>query len=78
MKQPWDQVRFRVSHWDTDPPESGDELITARGSRYQILEVKRRGEEIKALVLLVLPKDAPVQGRVFLWTWDKRKRSCHG
>lgn len=73
MKRAWDQVRFRVSHWDADAPESGDELVTTRGKRYQILEVKRHGEEIKALVLLVLPKDAPVQGRVFLWTWDKRK-----
>lgn len=70
MKAAWDRVRFRVSFWHTDAPESGDELVTRTGRRYQILEVRP-----KALVCLVLPKDAPVQGRVFGWQWDKRGRA---
>lgn len=69
MKSVWDRVTFRVSSWIGDPPESGDELMTRTGRRYQILEVKPR-----ALVCLVLPSDAPVQGRVFMWEWGKRKK----
>jgi hypothetical protein len=69
LKRAWDQVKFRVSSWVGEPPVPGDEMTTHTGRRYQILEVKP-----KALVCLVLPAEAPVQGRVFMWEWDKRKR----
>lgn len=70
MKAPWDRVKLTVTSWIGPEPEGGDELHTASGRRYQILEVKP-----KALICMVLPADAPVQGRVFCWTWNKRKRA---
>lgn len=73
MKCAWDPVTLRVASWHgTRQPEGGDELRTARGRRYQILEVLRRGERITALKCLVLPLDAAEQGRLFLWTWGAR------
>jgi hypothetical protein len=67
MKPPWSRVQLRVSGWRGPPAVGGDELRTGTGRRYQIVEVKP-----KALVCLVLPADAPVQGRVFDWVWDRR------
>lgn len=69
MKRPWDHVKLGVSFWHGDKPVAGDELLTVTGRRYQILEVKP-----KALVCLVLPKDAPVEGRVFHWRWNSRQK----
>lgn len=73
MKRAWDPVTLRVASWNArQQPEGGDELRTARGRRYQILEVLRRGERITALRCLVLPLDAAEQGHLFLWTWGAR------
>ncbi|CAB3739892.1 hypothetical protein LMG22037_06338 [Paraburkholderia phenoliruptrix] len=67
MKPPWSLVKLRVSSWDGDMPVAGDELVTRTGRRYQILEVKP-----KALICFVLPRDAPIEGHVFWWYWDRR------
>lgn len=69
MKRAWDPVTLRVLFWQADAPEGGDELRTATGRRYQILSFNG-----KALKCLVLPKDAPVQGKVFRWEWGKRAK----
>jgi hypothetical protein len=67
-KQPWDQVKLRVLWHEGGMPEAGDELHTATGRRYLILNCTEK--QIKALVL---PKDEPMtEGRVFRWTWGKR------
>lgn len=68
MKAEWDCVRLRVLGWTGPAPESGDELITRMGRRYQILEI--RGN---LLVCLVLPRDAPIDGHVFRWEWSRRR-----
>jgi len=65
---PWAQVKLRVC-WG-DVPEVGDELRFKTGRRYQVIGVKGRG-----LQCLVLPPDAPVQGRVLEWEWASRRRS---
>jgi hypothetical protein len=71
MKRPWDRVKFRVSFWDAPDPEPGDEMRTARGRRYLILEL---APHRKSVVCLVLPDDEPVAGRVFEWRWNGGKR----
>ena len=71
MKAAWDHVTFRVS--PTDPgapaPEPGDEMRTRTGRRYQILKITP-----KTVSCLVLPKDAEVQGKVWIWEWNRRRR----
>lgn len=68
-KPAWSQVKLRVSFGEI--PEFGDELcVVSTGRRYQVIGV--RG---KTLTCLVLPADAPVQGRVIDWMWSPRKRS---
>ncbi|QIN68075.1 hypothetical protein SBC1_81220 (plasmid) [Caballeronia sp. SBC1] len=67
MKPAWSRVQLRVSGWSGPGPVGGDEVLTGTGRRYQIVEVKA-----KAVVCLVLPRDAPVQGQVFNWVWDRR------
>lgn len=69
MKQAWDRVTLRVLWHEGGMPVEGDELHTARGRRYLILSCTE-----KKIVALVLPKDEPVTGRVFRWTWGSRKR----
>ena len=71
VKAAWDQVRLTVKWWVGVKPEGGDELRTRTGRRYQVLEVQE-----KALVCLVLPKDAPVQGKVFVWEWGRREKKA--
>lgn len=62
---PWAQVKLRCC-WG-DVPDVGDELHFKTGRRYQVIGVKGR-----ALQCLVLPADAPVQGRVLAWQWASR------
>lgn len=67
LKQSWDRVKLRL-HWSHgDWPVAGDELRTARGRRYLVLECTE-----KQITALVLPQDEPESGKVFLWTWSKR------
>ncbi len=63
----WSQVKLRCM-WG-DVPEPGDELRFRTGRRYQVIGVRGR-----ALQCLVLPVDAPVQGRVLAWQWATRRR----
>lgn len=68
---PWSQVKLRVS-WG-EIPDVGDELRFRTGRRYQVISVKGR-----SLRCLVLPADAPVQGRVLDWMWaPKKKKGVH-
>lgn len=68
---PWSQVKLRCC-WG-DVPEVGDELRFNTGRRYQVIGVKGRG-----LQCLVLPADAPVQGRVLAWQWaSRRQKGAH-
>lgn len=69
MKPAWSRVKLRYLFWEGDAPTGGDELRTSTGRRYQILSVEGR-----TLDCLVLPKDAEVQGRVFIWQWGKRPK----
>lgn len=71
MKAAWDRVKFRVRYWDTasGEPQPGDEMRTRAGRRYQILTITP-----KSVTCLVLPKDAEVQGKVWLWQWNSRTR----
>lgn len=68
MKAAWDRVKLRFRNQDSNGPVGGDELRTSTGRRYQIVSVKGRTFDC-----IVLPADAAVQGRVFLWEWDSRK-----
>ncbi|CAG4887904.1 hypothetical protein [Paraburkholderia saeva] len=72
MKAPWDHVKFRLSKTQQDPaaprPEAGDEMRTCTGRRYQILKITP-----KSVTCLVLPKDAKVQGKVWIWEWNSSK-----
>lgn len=70
MKRPWDRVKLRVLWWDGHRrPVEGDELRTARGRRYLIIAITD-----KQITALVLPKDEPVTGHVFRWTWGTRRK----
>lgn len=69
MKKEWDRVRMRVLHWSGERPATGDELRTARGRRYLIISCTE-----KLITALVLPLNEPITGRVFQWTWGKRKK----
>jgi hypothetical protein len=68
-KPAWSQVNLRCI--DDDLPEVGDELRTPSGRRYQVLGL--RGHQ---MTCLVLPPEAPVQGRVLAWFWAGRRRAC--
>lgn len=74
MKSAWDQVKFRLSKAQQDPeaprPDIGDEMRSCTGRRYQILRITK-----KSVTCLVLPKDAEVQGKVWRWEWNGRKRT---
>ncbi len=67
MKRPWDRVKLRVLWHEGEWPGAGDELRTARGRRYLVLDCTE-----KQITALVLPQDEPVTGKVFRWTWGKR------
>jgi hypothetical protein len=70
MKKPWDQVKLRVLWWRDGLPQPEDELHTATGRRYLILNCTE-----KQVVALVLPKDEPpTKGRVWRWEWGNRSK----
>lgn len=65
---PWAQVKLRVT--DGPIPDVGVELrMVTTGRRYQVIGVRGR-----ALQVIVLPPEAPVQGEVWDWQWTARKR----
>lgn len=76
MKGPWDPARLTVNFWDGPPPREKDECVTSTGRRYLILQVDFRGDPPVPRVLhcLVLPKDAPIEGHQYRWTWSSRPR----
>jgi len=67
-KAPYDHVKLRVIWNGSDPCEIGDELITATGRRYQVLEIKG-----KQFHYMVLPHDASVQSNQWNLTWNRRR-----
>lgn len=67
-KAPYDHVKLRVTWHGPEPCEVGDELVTKTGRRYQVLEMK--GKQFQCMVL---PKDASVQSRQWMFTWNSRK-----
>lgn len=70
-KAPYDPVTLRVS-WATSGPPAvvpGDEFKTSTGRRYLVLRI--RGKQHHCLVL---PDDAPVEGRQWCLTWNCRRR----
>lgn len=69
MKPAYSQVKLRVL-WG-EVPEFGDELVTQRGRRYQVIGVKG-----KTLTCLVIPASDPpnADGRTLSWFWGARKR----
>jgi hypothetical protein len=70
MKRPWDQIKLRVLFWDSaEKPEAGDELHTAQGRRYLILDFTET-----QITALVLPKDEPLTTqRVWGWAWGSKR-----
>jgi hypothetical protein len=77
MRSAWDRVKFRVNRTDPEAPlpEPGDEMRTRTGRRYQILKITP-----KSVTCLVLPRDAEVQGKVWIWEWNSggRRRNERG
>lgn len=68
MKAPaWAMVKLSVA-WG-EVPGFGDTLKMRSGRRYQVIGVKGR-----TLSCLVLPADAPSEGRVIDWRWAPRRR----
>ena len=65
----WADVKLRCNTGEL--PEPGTELVTPTGRRYQVIGARGR-----TLRCIVLPPDAPVQGRVLDWQWAGRRRSC--
>lgn len=65
----WSTVTLRYTSWDGPEPQPGDVLQTSTGRRYEIREV--RG---KQLLCQVIPADTVVEGRLFWWRWNGRRR----
>jgi hypothetical protein len=74
MLRAWDHTKLRVDGWAGEPPEINDEIVTAPGRRYRILEPIYRAARLRSLLVIVLPADAPVLGRQFQWRWTPRSR----
>lgn len=69
-KPAWSQTKLRhVGPMETCP-ETGDELRFTSGRRYQVLGIRGR-----ALQCIILPPEAPVQGRVIFSVWMNGKRA---
>lgn len=64
-------VKLHRAWWDAKEPESGDHLVTKKGRRYLILNV--RG---KALTCQVVAPTERTEGAEFLWAWSSRDRSA--
>lgn len=68
-KPAWAQTKLRHVGPMDGCPEIGDEMRFESGRRYQVIGVRGR-----SLQCLVLPQDAPIQGRVLLSQWMGRRR----
>lgn len=71
-KPPYSPTKIRLVEWQGVKPDIGDELVTKKGRRYQILRIAGKTHHC-----LTLPDDAEVQGRQFELYWLPRTRQSH-
>lgn len=76
-KPPYSPAKIRLVEWSGEKPDVGDEFITRRGSRYQILRINGMTHHC-----LTLPADAEVQGKQHQMYWiprgKKMREAFHG
>ncbi len=65
---PWSLRKIRITWWDGEPPETGDEFNTRRGRRYLIIKIVGKTHHC-----VLLPPEEPRQGRQLMLIWGPRR-----